>query len=162
MNDSRFFRVDDPKTEHFVYDLPEGWWSRFYEYEWCKNFVEAGDAVLDAASGVFHPLKYYLAEHCKEVYACDIDKNIALRFEQMQDIPAEFKDKINILSPLQDKINNCCCSLASLPYKNNMFDKIFCISVFEHLPDFRNTFGKIRGGGGYQTNLEIGWQKSYV
>ena len=139
---SRFFTNEDSKTDFFVYDLPETWWSRKYEYEWAKNFVEQNDVVLDAASGVFHPLKFYLANTCKEVYACDLDESIEV--ENLAQIDKKILDENSInyeqLGKITEilstkKIHNKRCSITKLPYEDNKFDKIFCISVLEHLDD---------------------------
>lgn len=138
---TRFFTDKDDKTDSLIYTLPDSWWSRKYEYEWVKNFVAEGDVVLDSASGIFHPLKYYLADICREVYACDIDQNIE---KKLKDMPYkiiedylfthEQFDKIN--TPFYDeKIHNKFCSITKLPYEDKKFDKIYCISVLEHLND---------------------------
>lgn len=137
---ARFFTVNDKKTNHFMFDLPDTWWSRKYEYEWVQNFVDKDDVVLDAASGVFHPLKYFLADNCKEVYSCDIDKDIEkTNLDDVSDfvlnsysISREQLKVINKNSYFQ-KIHNKCCSITNLPYEDKKFDKIYCISVLEHL-----------------------------
>jgi SAM-dependent methyltransferase len=142
--DSRFFTLEDSYTRFFVYKLNESWWSRFYEYEWCKNFVEPNDVILDAASGVFHPFKYFCVDKCKEIHAFDIDPDVVRDLRKIKACPEEFKDKLDVLCKLQNKIHNQCCSIDSLPYNNNFFDKVFCISVLEHLPDFRNSLGGLK------------------
>ena len=147
--DSRFFTYDDSHTDFFVYQLPKGWWSRFYEYEWCKNFIEANDVILDAASGIFHPFKYYCADKCKEIYAFDIIPDVTKDLRDIESCPEEFKGKLEVLCELQGKIHNCCCSLNELPYNDNMFDKVFCISVLEHLYGFWTVLQKIKNRGGY-------------
>lgn len=61
-----FFTTGDCHTKKFVFDLPEAWWSRHYEYEWAKQFCAGEDIALDAACGICHPFKFYLADNCKE------------------------------------------------------------------------------------------------
>lgn len=149
---SRFFTTDDPKTDNFVYKLPNTWWSRFYEYEWVKNFVGANETVLDAASGVFHPLRFYLLDQGNIVYSCDTDKNILLKsFDDIDDRELEnYSIKRNDLEHINNEhyfnsINSNCCSITNMPYKNNFFDKVFCISVLEHLDDkFNRKYKKYR------------------
>ena len=68
-NDEFINRLDD-----FI--LPPEWWSRPFEYNWCSNFLEKDDIILDAACGIEHPFKFYAANRCKKVYAIDIDKDI--------------------------------------------------------------------------------------
>ncbi|MDR2920965.1 MAG: class I SAM-dependent methyltransferase [Tannerella sp.] len=158
ISDSRFFTLEDPHSSFFVYELSKSWWSRFYEYEWCKNFVESNDVILDAASGVFHPFKYFCVDKCKEVHAFDIDPDVVKDLQKIEPCPEEFKDKLDVLCKLQNKIHNQCCSINSLPYSNNFFDKVFCISVLEHLPDFRNSIGglKFNGRGIWTAISDIG------
>lgn len=143
---SRFFHADDEKTDFFIFGLPESWWSRKYEYAWAKKFIDSNDVVLDAASGVFHPLRFYLAESCRNVYACDIDKDVEVR--NFSEISAkQIKQSglpVDILKMLfspkyMDNINSVCCSITALPYDDEMFDTIFCISVLEHLDDHHNS-----------------------
>jgi hypothetical protein len=105
-----------------MYKLPVARWSRSYEYEWRKNFVDKNDIVLDAASGITHPLRFYLADNCKEVFACDLNKDITTDIQKLQ-LPKD------IIASKYTKIKNTCCSITKTPYRDNMFDKIFCISV---------------------------------
>ncbi|MDR1942679.1 MAG: class I SAM-dependent methyltransferase [Endomicrobium sp.] len=126
---SRFITVDDNKTNYFMYKLPVTWWSRPYEYEWCKNFIDKNDIVLDAASGIIHPLIFYLADNCKEVFACDLNKDITTDISKLQ-LPKD------IIASKYTKIRNTCCSITKTPYRDNMFDKIFCISTLEHIEGY--------------------------
>ena len=61
---TRFIRQSDPQTSKLIFKLPSTWWSRPYEYAWADKFVEPGDTVLDAACGIAHPFKFYLADKC--------------------------------------------------------------------------------------------------
>lgn len=149
---SRFFTYADKKNIEFVFKLNSAWWSRFYEYEWCKNFVESNDIVLDAACGVCHPLKFYLSDHCMEVHACDIDKRILSKEEIINDIQEAFGiESLNLIKEKWfNKIKFEHTSLTGLPYKDKMFNKIFCVSVLEHLNDYNN-----ENYDGNVTNLEL-------
>ena len=132
---SRFINGSDLQTDTMVYKLRSTWWSRFYEYAWATTFVEPGATVLDAACGISHPLKFYLADHCASVYACDIDERInhkdSILREIMDDLGPEAAQSIG--SEYFDRIHFDHTDLAQLPYSNGMFDTIFCISVLEHL-----------------------------
>ncbi len=136
---SRFFSTTDKRMEKVAFPLPAHWWSRFYEYAWAAEFCREIDVVLDAACGIPHPFKYYLAENCKTVHAIDKDERIndyAKMADEIQNIfgvdaRQEFLEKelyANIEKMQQ-------ADITALPCKNNMFDKIFCISVLEHIPD---------------------------
>ncbi|SHE28619.1 class I SAM-dependent methyltransferase [Desulforamulus putei] len=133
--DSRFFVYSDPKVDFMIYELPPTWWSRYYEYAWASKFTGAGDVVLDAGCGICHPFKFYLSDVCKEVHACDLDKRILSTEEIVNDILNDCGNKVSIPALLEycQKIHFKQCNLTSLPYDDKKFDKIFCISVLEHM-----------------------------
>lgn len=132
---SRFFVNTDVKRERLIYNLPESWWSRPYEYEWCMNFISPHDTVLDAACGITQPLKFHLAEVCEEVHACDKDERIlsreAILQEIMLDIGVEAADEVMRIGA--ERLHMAHADLKTLPYDNECFDTIFCISVLEHI-----------------------------
>ncbi|WP_379135912.1 class I SAM-dependent methyltransferase [Paenibacillus sp. sgz500958] len=132
---SRFFVNDDARREQLVYQLPESWWSRPYEYEWCINFISPHDTVLDATCGISHPLKFYLAEICEEVYACDVDRRILSREAVLSEIAQDIGvDAVHeVVQSWSDNLHLAHTNLTSLPYADESFDTIFCISVLEHL-----------------------------
>ena len=141
---SRFFREDDKRKDKVIFDLPEYWWSRPYEYAWASEFVNHSDIVLDAACGICHPLKFYLLDKCQEVHACDIDDKILSDDQILQEIKKEYGTNACVNFPkkyLRD-IHYSKASLTELPYKDNMFDRIFCISVIEHLNDVSNKYSR--------------------
>lgn len=130
---SRFVLESDPKSSHFIFELPPAWWSRPYEYRWASEFAEAGDVALDAVSGVPHPLKFFLVDHCAEVHAVDVDERItddeAIRQEVKDTYGAE------LAGHYLAGVEHCRASLTALPYPDGKFDKVYCISVLEHLRD---------------------------
>ena len=134
---SRFIAENDDYQKDFIFTLPDSWWSRQYEYAWASGFADPGDRALDAASGIEHPLKFYLLDRCRECYACDVDERIVSR----EAIKAALAEKIGEEAASSfpdryfDKINYARASLEQLPYPDKFFDKIYCISVLEHLPD---------------------------
>lgn len=132
---SRFFVNSDARREKLIYDLPESWWSRPFEYEWCINFISPHGVVLDAACGIPHPLKFYLAGVCAEVYACDMDKRIISREAIIQEINQAVGEKAagQVLARRTTNLHLAEANLTALPYDEESFDTIFCISVLEHL-----------------------------
>ncbi|HNT34383.1 MAG TPA: class I SAM-dependent methyltransferase [bacterium] len=146
MNDdpevSRFFRRTDPHEDRFVFDLPKSWWSRPYEYAWAASFAQESDTALDAACGICHPLKFHLSDTCRVVHACDLDERILSPEAIKKDIISDFGDSALDTLPTRyfDKISYAQASILSLPYADESFDKIYCISVLEHLRDFGNRY----------------------
>ncbi|MDQ6422465.1 class I SAM-dependent methyltransferase [Paenibacillus sp. LHD-117] len=132
---SRFFVAGDASADTFLFKLPPTWWSRPYEYEWAKEFVRQDNVVLDAACGISHPFKFVLSELCREVHACDIDPRITSPDEIVLDIENDFGAEAARQFPRSylNIIRFCRANLASLPYGDRTFDRIFCISVLEHL-----------------------------
>lgn len=146
---SRFFQTSDPENRKFVYQMPVEWWSRKYEYEWAKQMCRENHVVLDAACGIEHPLKYYLADHCAKCYACDIDPRLmdakAVEFATVEG----FVDGKQTPFPKRyiEDIQYDLAALTDLPYEDNQFDRVFCISVLEHLKDRANKWSLVRNAG---------------
>ncbi|WP_282154912.1 methyltransferase domain-containing protein [Cytobacillus gottheilii] len=131
---SRFFKENDNNSEHFVFKLPDNWWSRYYEYEYASQFINDHDVCLDAACGIEHPLKFYMSENCKETYACDIDDRVLNHDLMRQEMQTVYGEDPGLEAIHFDKIHFQHANLIHLPYEQRKFDKIFCISVLEHLP----------------------------
>ena len=133
---SRFVLADDPHTRHFVFPLPATWWSRGHEYAWAFQFAGSDHVVLDAACGIGHPLKFALAERCRAAFACDLDPRIDDPAAIVADIEADFgAAAASTLDPaLLYRLGRTCCSITATPYGARVFDRVFCISVLEHLP----------------------------
>ena len=132
---SRFIIESDVNTDELIFTLPKTWWSRRYEYKWASLFAEPKDIVLDAACGISHPFKFYLLDQCKEVYACDLDERILSKEAIVNDIKNDFG--MEAADQLPEKyfrnIHFQKANLTELPFEDKKFDKIFCISVLEHL-----------------------------
>lgn len=112
---SRFFVEGDKGSDKIgKHPISSEWWSRKYEYPWCANFASKDDICLDSASGVVHPFKYFLADTCREVHACDIDEDI---------IRVSYNNLIVRKSDIVDLRE----------YEDNYFDKVYNISTLEHL-----------------------------
>ena len=131
---NKFFTYSDEKQDKIIFPLePKFWWSRLYEYPWVLNQISETDIVLDCCGGTYHPLKFALVDKCKEVCTCDISDlsqdniltTIEKRFgkEELDKFDKSYFDKI--------KFDNCDIEL--LPYSDNTFDKICCVSALEHM-----------------------------
>ncbi|SFJ12713.1 Methyltransferase domain-containing protein [Paenibacillus sp. UNC496MF] len=133
---SRFFTERDPGAAEFVFPLPAPWWSRPYEYAWCAGFAEPDAVVLDAACGISHPFKFYLADLSGEAHACDWDPRIASETEIALEVVRDFgKGAAETLMRTGSlgRLRLARASIAALPYPAEHFDAVFCISVLEHL-----------------------------
>lgn len=131
---SRFIQQSDASIKRGV--LPSTWWSRGREYKWATNFVGPDLVVLDAACGISHPFKFWLSEACKEVVACDFDDRVLSEEAILIDIANDFgpdaaKDIRD--SGVLDRIALAQADITSLPYADGSFDRVFCISVLEHM-----------------------------
>ncbi|MEK0317283.1 class I SAM-dependent methyltransferase [Cohnella sp. 56] len=134
---SRFIRRTDDLVHHFIYELPEAWWSRRYEYAWASRFIAPEDTILDAACGICHPFKFFAASHASAAYACDRDHRILSREAILADIAQSVSRQAESQfdHALFDRIHLSQCDMTSLPYGDRFFDKVFCISVLEHVDE---------------------------
>lgn len=99
--------------------------SRRFEYPWvCLNLMNAGNnnnkTILDVGTGK-NVLPFLLAEVFKTVHALDIDHDCV---KWLTETSKQYK---NMTAKQGDII--------SLPYGNEAFDNVMCISVLEHLPN---------------------------
>lgn len=139
---SRFFTLNDSRKDTFVIKLLPEWWSRHYEYSWAGEFAQKDDIVLDAGCGLEHPFKFFLLDECDEVYACDWDERILSPSSILNAIQNTFGESVakNLDHRYLTDIHYDKASLTSLPYGDKTFDKIYCISVLEHLKDRCNKY----------------------
>ncbi len=120
-------------------------WSRQWEYPYVYNKVrkvaekEPELKVLDAGSGVtFFP--YYLNNELSSsnIYCCDYDEGLEKAYEE-----------INFNSSKDIKFSTA--DLRSIPYENESFHVIYCISVLEHTNEYEkiiNEFYRLLKPGG--------------
>ena len=94
--------------------------------------------MLDAAAGIPHMLKWFLAGKCKETWAVDIDDRIVsmdtILHETRVDIGFKNYNALLDIPNIYNNVNFVHSSISSLPL-NDMpkFDRIFCVSVLEHM-----------------------------
>lgn len=113
---SGFLKYTDPRLSVVAgWALPQGWWSRPWEYAWALQFARPGQVVADMGCGyTYRPLKDALANTCAHVYAVDASpKVLALPGrEHLEYVVADISKPIPAIA-------------------TGSLDRIFCISVLE-------------------------------
>jgi len=114
-NNAFFQRDDYHVTEMDGFVLPDGWWSRGYEYPWVLQYAQPWQVVADMGTCyLYRPLRYELAKVCGHVYAVDY------RSELLGQRPAE---------RLEFVVANFTRGVDAIP--SGSLDRIFCVSVLE-------------------------------
>lgn len=131
---SRFFSPADRRLETVAgVRLPPHWWSRPYEYAWAARFSGAALRVLDAGCGVSHPFKWHLAETCASVDAVDLDGAIQDGMAFVAVNRAEWGDQLEAMRVNWDRARLRQGDITALNSPAATFDRIFCLSVLEHM-----------------------------
>lgn len=131
MKISRYIRTSDHHVSEVVVQLPVSWWSRPYEYAWAAEFVEREHCVLDAACGISHPFKLFLARAC-EAHACDSDSRITNTPTILKNMADDLGSSFDV-GPELEKISRVCTNIVALPYKDASFDRVFFLAVLQEL-----------------------------
>lgn len=100
-------------------------WSRQWEYPFVYAKIRElarearGLRILDAGSGAtFFP--YFLSEHCTaSVHCCDYDASLEALYRQIN-------------ARCGQQVEFALADLRELPYQDEYFDVVYCISVLEH------------------------------
>lgn len=106
-------------------------WSRQIEWPWALHCLQLQPhhTVLDIGGG-WSVLKYAMANRCRHVQSLDID----------QDSIEKAQFTINKLS-MSHKIHQTLGDALALPFGDESFDRVTCISVLEHIPDKQHLNG---------------------
>jgi len=111
VTDLRFARESDEITRVSVPVFPD--WSRYWEYDYAMTRCCAGSTVLDAGGGC-GTLKNALADVAETVHVVDSDPAV--------------EDSLHMPNQTFTK-----ASIRDMPYPDETFDTVFCISVLEHI-----------------------------
>lgn len=124
-----YFKKSDPRIdERDGFAIPDGWWSRRFEYFFAMENARPGDISCDMGCGWhYRPLHDWLATVCDFVYGVDHHKEV-LDLPPMQNgafVVADFAKPIEQIPA------------ASL-------DRIFCVSVLEELIDYEQALAEFK------------------
>lgn len=124
-----YFRVSDPRiTSMNGFEIPEGWWSRHYEYRFAMEFAEAGHVVADMGCGWhYRPLHDWLAGVCDFVYGVD-------HHVEVLDLPPMQKGAFVVADFAKP--------IEGIPAGS--LDRIFCISVLEELINYQHALAEFK------------------
>ena len=116
MADNGFFRPTDQRLSEVAgFRLPEGWWSRPWEYAWTLEYAQAGHIAADMGCGyTYRPFKDALADVCEHVYAVDANPKVA----DLEPHPGLEYVAADISAPI-------------LAIPAGSLDRVYCISVLE-------------------------------
>ena len=122
MKEITWARKDDSTYNNFLFGVPLDHWSRRYEYPFTLRHGDFKDnqLTLDAAGGDA-PLQWFLAGKTGCVINIDQDAEALERGEKQWNRP-------NIIRKRG--------SLADLSCLPEFFDRVVCVSVLEHSPDY--------------------------
>lgn len=122
-----YFRQQDAHPEKLDgFEIPDGWWSRAYEYAWAIGYAGAGQKVADMGMGWhYRPFHDALSMRCDFVYGVDSHEGIM----NEQEIP-RMKNGAFIVADFSKPID-------AIPPRS--LDRIFCISVLEEVENLNGT-----------------------
>ncbi len=120
--------VRDPFRRLLYWQCPPSpfHWSRQFEYPWALHNaeLEKHQRVLDVGSNVCVP-KYYMAKRVSSVVCIDNDQ---ASMTKATEISKGFGF---------ENIVHFCEDVRSMPFLDDMFDRVFCLSMLEHIPEGR-------------------------
>ena len=124
-------------------------WSRQWEYPWVllqSGELNAEQVVLDAGAG-HSCLQKYLCKKVKKVFNVDIDPAVATHEKELPNLTAVVAD------------------IRKMPFPDNSFDSVYCISVLEHVGDepmdsFNECMRVLKPGGIFYLTVDVSVEPS--
>jgi SAM-dependent methyltransferase len=124
-------------------------WSRQWEYPWV--LLQAGElkedmVILDAGAG-HSCLQKYLCKKVKKVFNVDIDPAVTTHEKEFPNLTAVVAD------------------IRKMPFAENSFDAVYCISVLEHVGDdpmesFNECMRVLKPGGHFYLTVDVSIEPS--
>ena len=109
----------------------------FAETRWDQQDL-TGQCILEVGSGAGRFSSVVLKHTNATLYSVDYSDAVTANFKNNSQIAP---DRFNLFQ----------ASVYELPFKNNSFDKVFCLGVLQHTPDFeasiKELIGKAKQGG---------------
>ena len=103
---------------------------RFYaETSWTADSLSCKD-ILEVGSGAGRFSKVILETTSADLYSVDYSDAVS----------ANYKNN-SIISP--DKLHLFQASIYEMPFPDNCFDRVFCLGVLQHTPDFEKSIGAL-------------------
>ena len=99
-------------------------WSRQTEWPWAirEAVLEKHHSVLEAG-GAGCMMKYPVAKRCRRLVVADIDQDDMRHTDRAVDLLG-FENITQVVGDVR-----------ALPFPDRWFDRVFCVSVLEHVPD---------------------------
>lgn len=100
-------------------------WSRQIEWPWALHHAELDreHRCLDVGSG-WSVLKYAVAKRCERVDCLEVDQGFIDKASKSIEILDRFKNIYQFQGDVRE-----------LPFTSNAYDRVFCLSVLEHVKD---------------------------
>lgn len=107
-------------------------WSRVYEWPWAilNSDLKSHHHVLDAGGG--HGVFQYILARC-----CEAVVNLDLNLRSLEAVK-NLSPSLNI-GNLRTEVGD----LKRIPFEDNWFDRVFCISVCEHIPEWKRVIDEL-------------------
>ncbi|MWC29268.1 class I SAM-dependent methyltransferase [Paenibacillus sp. MMS18-CY102] len=121
----------DTANRPFVFKVPTAWWTRSDEWAWSGLFVHPDRVVLDSSlsRGIIRSNTLdYESRHSPRIVS------LQSVFEQMQPDDEPALDALAVQERLErDALRFIRADITQLPYEDEKFDTVFCLSVIEAL-----------------------------
>lgn len=119
-----FFRETDPHVrtiEELGFRIPDGWWSRPWEYQWAYEQITPNVVLADMGVGRhYRPFGDWATYKASKVYAVDASPEVmSVNFKRpVEKVVGDFTEKIEF-------------------FDDSSLDELVCISVLEEASDWR-------------------------
>ncbi len=114
-------------------------WSRQVECPWALRKLELAPDHRCLDVGASGPFSFAVARRCKELVSIDPDTNLISKLVGVLD-----KGRKHFRDGSLDGMWYARCKAEQLPFPDNHFDRVFCISVLEHIEGVENRWQALK------------------